>query len=114
MKWFESGGEASERSCDLAVIANETSIKVGETQEVLELLAKGGSGPFRHRVHLGRIWSELPLLYHEAQEGNRGSVKLTFLCLHKQLVFQKTLKHEANMLDVVPLKSQKKIQTSSI
>lgn len=30
----------------------------------------------------------------------KGSVKLAFLCLHKLLVFQKTLKHEVNMLDV--------------
>lgn len=38
LKWYESGGDASEGSCNFTVVANEPSVKVGETQESLELL----------------------------------------------------------------------------
>ena len=40
LKWLESGGEASERSCNLAVIMNKPFLKVGKTEKELEMLTR--------------------------------------------------------------------------
>lgn len=77
------------------------AIEIIKTQESLELLAGGRSWPLRHCTHLGGVQQELCLLHHKTVEGDGLRVELTLLCLDEELVLEKMLKNQADMLNVL-------------
>lgn len=62
LEGLDNGGETSEKSCHLTIVVDKGSLKVGEAQKALELLAQRWGGPLCHWVHLGRVRSKLPSL----------------------------------------------------
>lgn len=65
-EWGFSGGELSERGCNVDVIMYETSIEIGKPKKTLKLFAGGGRGPFGNCLHLQGVCLSLPLPYDKA------------------------------------------------
>lgn len=72
-----------EKSCDSAVVQDEMPVKIGETQESLELLTGVGYVPLYHCLDLGWVCLQLPLLDVETQESHSGDMKLKLFCFQK-------------------------------
>ena len=98
-KWECGRGEASERGCNPAVVADEPPVKVGKTEKLLFLTGTGG-GPVCNRPDLLWAGPHLPALNDVAEEGNRGCTKLAFLSLYIEFIFQQSLENLPDMLDV--------------
>lgn len=63
---------------------NEPSIKIGKSQEALQLFDGGGLWPVANGLGLGRARLDMTLGDEETQEQNGVDIKLPLLRCHKQ------------------------------
>ena len=84
-----------------AVNPYKAAIKVGETQEALQLHPGRRLRPIHHHFHLLRIHLDPPIRNNVAQKGNSGVIELTFFRLNEQLFLQKALVNLPDMEHVL-------------
>ena len=93
-------GKGSERSCYLAVVTDESSIKIGEPKEALELLAGFRLRPISDCGELVGIHLNLVMRNDVAEERYRGDVELTLLRFYKESVLVESFQNQADMMGV--------------
>ena len=96
------GGQVSERCGDGVVAPDEPPIKIGESQESLEGLPVGGSGPLLHRSHLLGVHGDAAGGDDVAGKCCGGAQELAFLGLDEQPVLEEVLEDLADVTLVRP------------
>jgi hypothetical protein len=90
-------GECRQEGSQGAVTPDKAAIKVGKSQETLQLQSGRRLGPIHHRSQLPGIHLYTPCSDDVTQEGDSGAMEFTLLSFHKKLVLQEPLE---NLSDV--------------